>query len=63
MKYPAFWESSNSWQSDSFDFKSIMLYSGLKVKPDKISLNDGKLYTVLYTKLSEKDIEMINKMY
>lgn len=61
--YPAFWESEYSWQSDNFDFESVMLYSGLKVKADKKDQNGGNNYTLLYSMPSEKDIEMIKRMY
>lgn len=61
--YPAFWESENSWQSNSFDFRSVMLYSGLRVKEDKVSQNDGYYYTRSYSTPSENDIAMIKRMY
>lgn len=61
--YPIFWENEYSWQSDNFDFESVMLYPNLKVKEDKITQNNGNSYTVLYSTPSKKDIEMIKRMY
>ncbi|MDE7226838.1 MAG: hypothetical protein K2N31_00755 [Treponemataceae bacterium] len=61
--YPAFWKSEYSWQSDSFDFESVMLYSGLKVKSDKKAQNNGYDYTRSYSLPSKKDIAMIKRMY
>ncbi len=63
LTYPAFWESAYSTQSDSFDFDSIMLYSGLTVKQDKIYQNGGLSRTRLNKVPSNNDFEMINKIY
>ena len=61
--YPAFWESENSWQSDSFDFESVMLYPQKTVKVDKRYLNGGYMNTRLNSMPSKKDVEMVKKMY
>lgn len=63
LYYPAFWTSEYSWQSDIFDFDSVMLYPGLRVKTEKIGQNKGYKYTDLNTQPSQLDFEMINKMY
>jgi len=61
--YPIWWETQNSVISGSFDFDSCMLYSGFKVKSDKISLNNGKAYTIQKTMPSENDVNMILRQY
>lgn len=61
--YPAFWESEYSWQSDTFDFESVMLYPYLEVKSDKIDQNNGEENTKFNSYPSEKDFAMIKKMY
>ncbi len=61
--YPAFWESENSWQSDSFDFESVMLYPKLNVKAGKEAENKNDPKTKMYETPSAKDIAMIKRMY
>lgn len=61
--YPIFWTTSESYIIGDFDFDSVMLYDGIKVKMDKQYLNSGKPKTVLNTKLSENDIKMIKEKY
>ena len=61
--YPVFWNTTESYITGSFDFDSIMLYSGLNVKPDKINLNSGNKKTRTNICLSENDIQMIKNRY
>lgn len=61
--YPAWWSSTNSKTKGDFDFNSIMLYSGLDVKPDKVYLNNGSYVTRYNINLSENDIAMIKEIH
>ncbi len=61
--YPCFWEKVNSKLEGEFDFKSIMLYSNIKVKPNKTYMNEGFSTTRYNTELSETDIKTVCRLY
>lgn len=63
VRIPVYWEEINCLVSDSFDFESVMLYGNLEVQPDKRALNDGYMYTNFHEKPSQKDAEMIKRIY
>jgi PKD repeat protein len=63
-----FRQSDFLYNSDFFDFNSVMLYpsrNGYEIDPSKPSITklDGQEYDVTYNSLSSSDIEMINKIY
>jgi hypothetical protein len=65
IPYLCFWEQKNSTVYGSFDFESLMLYSGLKIK--KVPAGNKTLWvngpTPYNTDLSYWDVETVRRIY
>jgi len=63
VPYLVFWEEDAVFYSSTFDFSSIMLYSGLTIKKTNGTILSTATTVPLNTKLSSLDISQIRNLY
>lgn len=63
IPYPVWWTKTNCNVEGTFDFKSVMLYGDLNVKPSALYLNDYKTTTERHSEISGSDVASIKRMY
>lgn len=60
---PYVWYGDYAQKVGTFDFNSIMLYGGYSVRPNKVALNKGYIYTFTNYEISDTDVKAVLQIH